>query len=121
MDSEVTGTKKSAWRNGALKFATVCCIALGVGAAPVNAAGAWAPDSHKASMKSTASVAFAASELKCYATARAPDSVTCYRSSWKTEFRHGELVYIPMLIQVPTPANPPHVAVVDSLDDIGPG
>ncbi|WP_330456435.1 hypothetical protein OIB37_05770 [Streptomyces sp. NBC_00820] len=44
----------------------------------------------------------------------------CYRVSAKTEFRHGALVYVPILIQVPTPAAPPSVTVVDSLSDIRP-
>ncbi|MEU6476543.1 hypothetical protein ABZ858_06555 [Streptomyces sp. NPDC047017] len=44
----------------------------------------------------------------------------CYRLSAKTEFRHGRLVYIPILIQVPAPSKPPPVAIVDSLSDVHP-
>ncbi|WP_167381422.1 MULTISPECIES: hypothetical protein [Streptomyces] len=44
----------------------------------------------------------------------------CYRHSWKAEYRHGDVVYVPILIQVPTPAHPTPVTIVGSLDDIRP-
>ncbi|MFF5407102.1 hypothetical protein ACFY8K_29830 [Streptomyces misionensis] len=44
----------------------------------------------------------------------------CYRHSWKAEYRHGDVVYVPILIQVPTPARPTPVTIVGSLDDIHP-
>ncbi|MBW8799598.1 MAG: hypothetical protein JF597_40295 [Streptomyces sp.] len=46
--------------------------------------------------------------------------IVCYRDSWKAEYRHGDVVYVPILVQVPTPAHPPSVTIVDSLDDIHP-
>ncbi|MFF4114021.1 hypothetical protein ACFY0P_11120 [Streptomyces sp. NPDC001714] len=46
--------------------------------------------------------------------------IVCYRNSWKAEYRHGNVVYVPILIQVPTPAHPSSVTIVDSLDDIRP-
>ncbi|MGW0085804.1 hypothetical protein [Streptomyces sp. NPDC003393] len=58
--------------------------------------------------------------LRCYATAQNPGQPVCYRVSAKAEYRHGEIVYVPILIQVPTPANPPPVTVVNGLDDIRP-
>lgn len=60
------------------------------------------------------------SALQCYATQSDPDATVCYRSSWKAEDRHGEVVYVPILIQVPTPSPPPSVTIVDSLNDIRP-
>ncbi|MES4890330.1 hypothetical protein [Streptomyces sp. NPDC096012] len=44
----------------------------------------------------------------------------CYRHSWKAEFRHGDVVYVPILIQVPRPAHPSSVVIVDRLDDVRP-
>ncbi|QLJ05921.1 hypothetical protein HZZ00_36210 [Streptomyces sp. NEAU-sy36] len=43
----------------------------------------------------------------------------CYRQSWKAEYRHGDVVYVPILIQVPTARATP-VTIVGSLDDIHP-
>ncbi|MGW3126756.1 hypothetical protein [Streptomyces sp. NPDC001076] len=57
---------------------------------------------------------------RCYAAHRSPNVIVCYRNSWKAEYRHGNVVYVPILIQVPTPAHPSSVTIVDSLDDIRP-
>lgn len=57
---------------------------------------------------------------RCYAAHRSPNVIVCYRDSWKAEYRHGDVVYVPILVQVPTPAHPPSVTIVDSLDDIHP-
>ncbi|BBC94955.1 hypothetical protein SRO_3779 [Streptomyces rochei] len=62
----------------------------------------------------------AGSALRCYATHRDPDTPICYRSSWKAEYRHGDVVYVPILIQVPMPAHPPSVTIVGSLNDVHP-
>lgn len=62
----------------------------------------------------------AKSAMRCYATRDNPDVVVCYRFSKKAEFRHGSVVYVPILIQVPTPSNPPPVVIVTSLNDIRP-
>lgn len=59
------------------------------------------------------------SALQCYATHGSPNEIVCYRNSWKAEFRHGDVVYVPILIQVPAPAHP-FVTIVDSLNDIRP-
>jgi hypothetical protein len=61
------------------------------------------------------------SAMRCYATRADPEAVVCYRFSKKAEFRHGSIVYVPILIQVPTPSNPPSVVIVNSLDDVHPG
>lgn len=60
------------------------------------------------------------SAVRCYATHRSPDATVCYRHSWKAEYRHGDMVYVPTLVQVPAPARPTSVTIVDSLDDIHP-
>ncbi|MEV5953519.1 hypothetical protein AB0M11_06990 [Streptomyces sp. NPDC051987] len=60
------------------------------------------------------------SALRCYAAHRSPHDVVCYRDSWKAEYRHGAVVYVPVLIQVPTPAHPPAVTLVNTLDDVHP-
>lgn len=60
------------------------------------------------------------SAVRCYATHRSPGATVCYRHSWKAEYRHGDVVYVPILIQVPTPARPTPVTIVGSLDDIHP-
>ncbi|MYW17663.1 hypothetical protein GT039_19230 [Streptomyces sp. SID2955] len=62
----------------------------------------------------------AKSTMRCYATRGDPGAVICYRFSKKAEFRHGSVVYVPILIQVPTPSNPTSVIIVNSLNDIHP-
>ncbi len=59
------------------------------------------------------------SAVRCYATHRSPGATVCYRQSWKAEYRHGDVVYVPILIQVPTARATP-VTIVGSLDDIHP-
>ncbi|MFD8423195.1 hypothetical protein [Streptomyces sp. NPDC059466] len=105
--------KKAALRSVGLT-AACCCMALG-------AWGASAGESDALSQNAqTASTTSAPSALRCYATHGSPNETVCYRNSWKAEFRHGEVVYVPILIQVPAPSNPPSVTIVDSLDDIRP-
>jgi hypothetical protein len=85
------------------------------------AAGAWGASEGNAGAASQESQTLAVkSETRCYATTDHPDVVVCYRISYKAEFRHRELVYVPRLIQVPTPPHPPSVALVKSLSDIRP-
>ncbi|MET7287355.1 hypothetical protein [Streptomyces sp. NPDC005573] len=99
--------------------ASACvCFAVTAVASAAGAANAGGVPRHTA--PETATTRTPASTLRCYATRNAPESVVCYRFSAKTEFRHGELVYVPILVQVPTPAAPPPVTVVDSLSDIRP-
>lgn len=62
----------------------------------------------------------AKSVTQCYAMHGNPQMILCYRNSWKAEYRHGDMVYVPVLIQVPTPSHPPSVITVNSLNDIRP-
>lgn len=94
-----------------LAVAASACLAVWVWSAPASTATV---PSH------TSQAAPAKLVLRCYATRSDPAVVVCYRLSKKAEYRHGMIVYVPILIQVPTPSNPPSVIVVDSLDDIHP-
>ncbi|MFH9659193.1 hypothetical protein ACH4NF_30790 [Streptomyces sp. NPDC017248] len=96
-------TKNATVRGAGLAVAVTCFMALGGWESAAHAAGA--------PVKST---------TQCYATRNNPDDITCYRHSWKAEFRHGDVVYVPILIQVPKPAHPSSVVYVGSLDDIRP-
>ncbi|RPE42389.1 hypothetical protein EDD90_5517 [Streptomyces sp. Ag109_O5-1] len=93
--------QRSAFRSISLIAALTCCAVF----------GAQGASSAGASPKSA---------LQCYATHHSPHTIVCYRNSWKAEFRHGDMVYVPILIQVPTPSRPPSVVIVGSLDDIHP-
>lgn len=85
------------------------------------ALGAWgAPASGAAGPSRSVRAAPSASVPRCYAARSSPESVVCYRTSLKAEYRHGKIVYIPVLIQVPTPSPPPPVVIVESLNDIRP-
>ncbi|GHF21558.1 hypothetical protein GCM10014715_89550 [Streptomyces spiralis] len=101
-------------RGAGLAAAVSSCLMVGVWAAPVSAVSG-SPENTQ-SMQSTP----VKSPLRCYATRSDPKAVVCYRFSEKAEFRHGEIVYVPILIQVPTPSNPPAITVVDSLSDVRP-
>ncbi|MET8205054.1 hypothetical protein ABZT51_03245 [Streptomyces sp. NPDC005373] len=103
--------KQAALRSVTIVAAASCCFALGEWGASASESGALLQKSQAAPMKST---------LRCYATHSSPDAITCYRFSAKAEFRHGEMVYVPMLIQVPAPAQPPSVTIVNSLNDVRP-
>ncbi|MFJ1867029.1 hypothetical protein ACIOD1_20670 [Streptomyces sp. NPDC088097] len=98
--------------------AASCCITLGSWGASASAAAVPPPKSPI----STASGATtsAASAPRCYAARGDPSRVVCYRTSWKAEYRGGDIVYVPRLIQVPTPSPPPSAVIVDSLNDIRP-
>ncbi|MET8407860.1 hypothetical protein ABZV34_07070 [Streptomyces sp. NPDC005195] len=101
--------KKAALRSVGLTVAC-CCMALGAWGASVEEADALSQNSRAVSTKSA---------LQCYATRGSPNEIVCYRSSWKAEFRHGDVVYVPILIQVPAPSQA-SVTIVDSLNDIRP-
>lgn len=104
--------EKAVLRNVSLVAAAAsCCMALGAWGAATAEAGALPQTSQSASMQS---------ELRCFATQRDPNMTVCYRYSWKAEYRHGDVAYVPILIQVPTPSPPPPVTIVDSLNDIHP-
>lgn len=101
--------KKAALRSVGL-VAACCSMALGAWSASAGEADALSQNSRAASTKSA---------LQCYATHGSPNEIVCYRNSWKAEFRHGDVVYVPILIQVPAPAHT-SVTIVDSLNDIRP-
>lgn len=92
--------------------AASCCLTLCQWGASASEPGVLSQESQAAPVKS---------ELRCYATRSSPNTVVCYRFSAKAEFRHGDIVYVPMLIQVPAPARPPSVTIVNSLNDVRPG
>ncbi|GHA22692.1 hypothetical protein GCM10010345_29630 [Streptomyces canarius] len=97
--------QKAALRRGVLAVAAATCwTALGVWDATI----------------SEASGSLVNSATRCYATRGNPDDVVCYRNSWKAEYRRGEIVYVPFLIQVPKPSHVLPVILVDSLNDIHP-
>lgn len=79
------------------------------------AVGAWC-----ASASGETASTHAVSALRCYATPKNPTTPVCYHFSAKAEYRHGRIVYVPILIQVPVPPHPPAVIIVNSLDDIHP-
>ncbi|GAA2917844.1 hypothetical protein GCM10010524_55480 [Streptomyces mexicanus] len=60
-------------------------------------------------------LASASSSLECYESTRDPGTVVCYRLSYRTMHRDGEIVFVPFLIQVPTPSDPPPPRVVTTL------
>ncbi|MFE6754387.1 hypothetical protein ACFVDQ_12365 [Streptomyces sp. NPDC057684] len=103
--------KKAALRSVSVVAAASCCFALGEWSASASESGTLSQTSRAAPSKST---------LRCYAARSSPNEITCYRFSAKAEFRHGDIVYVPILIQVPAPAHPPSVIVVDSLNDVRP-
>ncbi|MFD8911739.1 hypothetical protein [Streptomyces sp. NPDC059575] len=100
----------------AVSVIAACCAVGGWGAS-AGAAEASGPSDSSPARQATAYPG----ELRCYATRRDPGTVRCYRLSAKAEFRHGEIVYVPILVQVPVPPRPPSVTVVGSLNDIRPG
>ncbi|CAL9291430.1 hypothetical protein SUDANB180_05707 [Streptomyces sp. enrichment culture] len=76
--------------------AILFCVAASISAAPESKAAAPSP-------------------LKCYKTIRDPHSVVCYRMSYRPLFRDGRITFVPFLVQVPTPADPPPVTTVGEL------
>lgn len=76
--------------------ATLFCVAASISAAPESKA---APPA----------------SLKCYKTIRDPHSVVCYRMSYRPLFQDGRISFVPFLVQVPAPANPPAVTTVGEL------
>ncbi|MEV6838858.1 hypothetical protein AB0N17_30815 [Streptomyces sp. NPDC051133] len=102
--------KKSVLRSGGLAVVAVSCMAFGTWNAAASEGGALSQEPQTAPMSAT----------QCYATRGNPKDVVCYRNSWKAEFRHGDMVYVPILIQVPTPPHATSVTVVESLNDIRP-
>lgn len=91
-----------------------CCVSLGAWGAPAAAAG------ESIARWDNSPITYPSSQPQCYATRDAPTEIVCYRHSWKAEYRHGDVVYVPILIQVPRPAHPSSVVIVDRLSDIRP-
>lgn len=97
--------KKTILRNIGVATAATFCLTAGVLATSVS-------DSVASSRTSQATP----SELKCYATTGNPDEVVCYRVSKRVlNSGDGRLTFVPFLIQVPTPSNPPTPSVVNVL------
>ncbi len=103
--------RKVTLRGAGLMAAVSSCLTVGLWAAPASAVSGSPENTHSTPAKSP---------LRCYATRSDPKAVVCYRFSAKAEFRHGEIVYVPILVQVPTPSNPPAITIVDSLGDVRP-
>lgn len=61
------------------------------------------------------SKAAAPAQLKCYRTIRDPNSVVCYRMSYRPLLQDGRITFVPFLVQVPTPADPPPATIVGEL------
>lgn len=97
------------------RIQAVAVLAAASAAASVIAVSAASPATAHSSRSPAAE-----SALRCYATRSDPADVVCYRISAKAEFRHGEMVYIPFLVQVPRPSDPPATITVESLNDIHP-
>ncbi len=57
----------------------------------------------------------AESVLTCYRTVRDPHTVVCYRVSRRPLHKGADIVFVPFLVQVPTPADHPPAALVDTL------
>jgi hypothetical protein len=103
--------EEAALRSVSIVAAASCCFALGEWSASASKSGALSQKSQAAPTKST---------LRCYAARGSPDEITCYGFSAKAEFRHGDIVYVPILIQLPAPTHPPSVTIVNSLSDVRP-
>ncbi|MFE7105097.1 hypothetical protein ACFU98_24435 [Streptomyces sp. NPDC057575] len=64
----------------------------------------------------------APSVLQCYKLIDNPDEVVCYRVSQRILNTGSDLVFLPFLIQVPTPSDAPAPVIVNVLPpDLAPG
>ncbi|WP_143070922.1 hypothetical protein [Streptomyces malaysiense] len=103
-----------------MRKATLRGVCLAAAVFSLLAAGVSGPCASEASALPKGAQTQEKSVLRCYETRRNAGEIVCYRFSKKAEFRHGDVIFVPILIQVPVPSNPPPVTVVDSLDDIHP-
>ncbi|MGW0812146.1 hypothetical protein ACWD00_02615 [Streptomyces viridiviolaceus] len=78
---------------------------------------AWGATASEVTARPQRSQAALPQALTCYATVSEPDRVVCYRVSYRHLHQNGQIEFVPFLIQVPTPANPPPVTVVGSLPE----
>ncbi len=80
------------------------------------AAGVWvSPESEAHTSPPYGRIESADTNLKCYKTIRDPYSVVCYRLSYRPLLKNGRFTFVPFLVQVPTPSNPPPPIIVDEL------
>ncbi len=61
------------------------------------------------------------SVLKCYKTIRDPNRIVCYRVSMRPLHKGGHIVFVPFLVEVPTPSDPPPAITVNDLPGTDPG
>lgn len=79
--------------------------------------GAWSATASEAITAPQHSQAAPPKVLTCYATVGEPDRVVCYRVSHRHLHRDGEIVFVPFLVQVPTPPDHPPVIIADRLPE----
>ena len=91
-------------------------ICVAVTASSCLAAGAWGISATDAGATSKApSLAPTAKVIKCYRTHKNPKKIVCYQVKKRHEYHNGRDVIVIILVQIPTPKNPPQVIVVPSL------
>ncbi|MQY38148.1 hypothetical protein SRB17_61570 [Streptomyces sp. RB17] len=91
-------------------------ICVAVTASSCLAAGAWGISATDAGATSkTTALAPTAKVIKCYRTHKDPKKIHCYQVKKRHERHNGRDVIVIILVQVPTPKNPPAVIVVPSL------
>lgn len=96
--------KKTTMQSISAAAAAFFCLEVGI-------LGASASDS----VASPRNSQVAPSVLKCYTTMGDPHTMVCYRVSKRVLNSGGKLTFVPFLIQVPTPANPPSPVGVNVL------
>ncbi|MEU7301507.1 hypothetical protein [Streptomyces sp. NPDC007206] len=91
-------------------------IGVAVTASSFLVAGAWGISAADAGATSKApDLAPSAKVIKCYRTYKDPKKIRCYEVRKRHQRHNGRDVVVIILVQVPTPKNPPTVIVVPSL------
>ncbi|MEU9440910.1 hypothetical protein AB0D42_08290 [Streptomyces sp. NPDC048304] len=91
-------------------------IGVAVTASSFLVAGAWGISAADAGATSKAPhLAPSAKVIKCYRTYKDPKKIRCYEMRKRHQRHNGRDVVVIILVQVPTPKNPPTVIVVPSL------
>jgi hypothetical protein len=91
-------------------------IGVAVTASSFVVAGAWGISAADAGATSKApDLTPSAKVIKCYRTHKEPKKIHCYEVRKRHERHNGRDVIVIVLVQVPTPKNPPTVIVVPSL------
>jgi hypothetical protein len=91
-------------------------IGVAVTASSFVVAGAWGISAADAGATSKApDLTPSAKVIKCYRTYKEPKKIRCYEVRKRHERHNGRDVIVIVLVQVPTPKNPPAVIVVPSL------